>query len=42
MYVIAGLEGLALECLERGETPALRRAEELFVCSAGAAIRAGR
>ena len=42
IYVIAGLEGLALERLERGETPALRRAEELFVSSAAAAISAGR
>ena len=41
IYVIAGLEGLALERLERGETPALRRAEELFVRSAAAAISAG-
>ena len=42
VYLIAGLEGLALERLERGETPALRRAEELFVRSAAAAISAGR
>ena len=41
VYVIAGLEGLALERLERGETPALRGAEELFVRSAAAAISAG-
>ena len=41
VYVIAGLEGLALERLERGETPAFREAEELFVRSAAAAI-AGR
>ena len=34
VYMIACLEGLALEQLERGETPALRRARELFVGSA--------
>ena len=34
VYMIACLEGLALEQLERGETPALRRARELFVRSA--------
>jgi hypothetical protein len=39
VYVIAGLEGLALERLARGETPALRRARELFVDSAAAALR---
>jgi AcrR family transcriptional regulator len=38
VYVIAGLEGLALERLDRGETPALGRARELFVRSAGAAL----
>jgi AcrR family transcriptional regulator len=38
VYLIAGLEGLALERLERGETAALRRARELFVRSASAAI----
>lgn len=38
VYVIAGLEGLALERLDRGEPPALRRARELFVRSATAAI----
>jgi AcrR family transcriptional regulator len=36
VYLIACLEGLALEQLERGETPALRRAREIFVRSAGA------
>jgi AcrR family transcriptional regulator len=39
VYVIAGLEGLALERLARGETRALRRARELFVTSAAAAVR---
>ena len=34
IYLIAALEGLALEQLERGETNALRRARELFVRSA--------
>ena len=38
VYVIAGLEGLALERLDRGETPALRRAGELFVESAATAL----
>lgn len=40
VLVMAGVEGLALERLGRGETPALRRARELFVSSASAAIRA--
>ena len=39
VYVIAGLEGLALERLARGETPALRRARELSMESAAAALR---
>jgi TetR/AcrR family transcriptional repressor of bet genes len=38
VYVMAGLEGLALERLDRGETTALKRARELFVRSAGAAV----
>lgn len=38
VFVIAGLEGLALERLDRGETPALRRARELFVHSTTAAV----
>ncbi len=38
VFLIAGIEGLALERLDRGETPALRRARELFVSSANAAI----
>lgn len=38
VYVMAGLEGLALERLDRGETPALRRARELFVRSSAAAV----
>jgi TetR/AcrR family transcriptional regulator, transcriptional repressor of bet genes len=40
VLVMAGVEGLALERLERGETPALTRACELFVTSASAAVRA--
>ena len=38
VYVIAGIEGLALERLERGDTPALRKARELFVASAVGAL----
>jgi len=38
VFLIAGLEGLALERLERGETPALRDARRLFVESAAGAI----
>jgi AcrR family transcriptional regulator len=38
VYVIAGIEGLALERLDRGETPALKQARELFVTSASAAL----
>jgi AcrR family transcriptional regulator len=33
IYLVAGLEGLSLERLERGETAELRRARELFVRS---------
>jgi hypothetical protein len=39
VLVMAGVEGLALERLERAEDPALSRARELFVSSASAAIR---
>jgi AcrR family transcriptional regulator len=35
IYLIAALEGLGLEQLERGETSALKRARDLFVRSAG-------
>jgi len=38
VYLIAGLEGLALEQLERGESPALRGAREMFIRSARAAV----
>ena len=39
VLVIAGLEGLCLERIERGETDELRRAKELFVSSSAAAVR---
>jgi len=38
VYLIAAVEGLALEQLERGESPALKRARQLFVRSASAAV----
>ena len=38
VYLIAGVEGLALERLDRGETPELRRARALWTQSAAAAI----
>ncbi len=38
VYLIACLEGLALEQLERGESPALQRAREMFVRSAPSAV----
>jgi TetR/AcrR family transcriptional regulator, transcriptional repressor of bet genes len=38
VFVIAGLEGLALERLDRGETPSLREARELFVSGVRAAL----
>ena len=38
VFLVAGLEGLSLERLERGETPALVRARALFVEGATAAI----
>lgn len=40
VYVISGLEGLALERLDRGETPALRQAREMYVSSAVSAVSA--
>lgn len=39
VYLISGLEGLALERLERGETRELGRAREIFVSAAAVAIR---
>jgi AcrR family transcriptional regulator len=38
VYLVAGLEGLSLERLERGETSALTRARDLFVVGATAVI----
>ena len=38
IYLIAGLEGLSLERLDRGDGPALTRAREIFVRSGAAAI----
>lgn len=38
IYVISGLEGLSLERLDSGDSPALRRAGEIFIDSATAAI----
>jgi AcrR family transcriptional regulator len=38
VFLIAGVEGLSLERLDRGETPELLGARELFVRSATAAI----
>jgi TetR/AcrR family transcriptional regulator, transcriptional repressor of bet genes len=40
VYVMASVGGLALERLDRGETPALARAKEMFVRTAGTAIGA--
>jgi AcrR family transcriptional regulator len=37
VYLIAGFEGLALERLDRGDTPALARATPMFVTSAAVA-----
>jgi AcrR family transcriptional regulator len=42
VYMIACLEGLALEQLERGETPALDRARKMFVASAEAVVGTSR
>ncbi|MQA76019.1 MAG: TetR family transcriptional regulator [Solirubrobacterales bacterium] len=41
VFLIAGLEGLSLERLERGETRELRRARALFVASASAVVGGG-
>jgi AcrR family transcriptional regulator len=38
VFLIAGLEGLSLERVERGDTAALRQARRLFVATAAAAI----
>jgi TetR/AcrR family transcriptional repressor of bet genes len=42
LMVNAGMQGLALERIERGPTPELKRARELFVRAAVAAAEAGR
>ena len=41
VFLIAGLEGLSLERLERGETEQLRGARDLFVRSASAVVAGG-
>jgi AcrR family transcriptional regulator len=41
IFIIAGLEGMSLERLDRGDSPALRRARELFIAAATHAIEAG-
>jgi len=38
VFLVAGLEGLALERLERGETDELRRARRIFIGSASAVV----
>jgi AcrR family transcriptional regulator len=38
IFLIAGLEGLSLERLDRGDSPALAQASEIFIASAVAAI----
>ena len=38
VFLVAGLEGLALERLDRGDSPALRRAREIFISAATVAI----
>jgi AcrR family transcriptional regulator len=38
VFMVACLEGLMLEQIERGETPALRRARQMFVASVAAVI----
>ena len=38
IFLIAGLEGLSLERLDRGDSPALASASEIFIASAVAAI----
>ena len=39
VFVIAGIEGLMLERLDRGETTSLDGARRMFIRSAGAAVR---
>ena len=38
VFIISGLEGLSLERLDRGDSPALRRAREIFIDVGDAAI----
>ena len=38
VFVLAGLDGLALERLSTGETPALKAAQAMFVKAAAAAL----
>jgi AcrR family transcriptional regulator len=40
VFLVAGVEGLALERLDRGDTPDLRRAKALWIRTAAAAISA--
>jgi AcrR family transcriptional regulator len=42
VYLVAGVEGLALEWLERGQTPELRQARTMFERTAPVAIAPGR
>jgi AcrR family transcriptional regulator len=42
VYMVACLEGLMLEQMERGETPALARARRMFIASLPAAVAAVR
>ncbi len=41
IFIISGLEGMSLERLDRGDSPALRRARELFISAAIDAIESG-
>lgn len=41
IFIISGLEGLSLERLDRGDSPALRRASEIFIGASIAAIEGG-
>jgi len=41
IFIISGLEGMSLERLDRGDSPALRRAREIFISAAIDAIEAG-
>jgi AcrR family transcriptional regulator len=41
IFIISGLEGMSLERLDRGDSPALRRARELFIEAATHAIEDG-